>query len=39
MKRLLLTLAIIVFGVGAYYIGYVNGYADAITWAKGVVWD
>jgi hypothetical protein len=22
-----------------YHFGYVNGYADALAWAKGVRWD
>ena len=24
---------------GFYHLGYINGYADAIVWAKGVVWN
>jgi hypothetical protein len=31
--------AVILVDWGCYHFGYVNGYADALAWAKGVRWD
>lgn len=37
--KILTPLVLGLFGWGCYHLGYVYGYADALTWAKGVVWD
>jgi hypothetical protein len=36
---IVLIIGIGLLGLCCYHFGYVNGYVDAIAWAKGVRWD